>query len=116
MPQIQLPLFPSRATGIHESLGFECREEQVVYINGRLPVFTPVKEDVESGAPAPAGPATNFYERDSGSFLFTGLAPDCPQKNLSRTSANRHLGSCLFHLNLDCHSLRRRADLATRIF
>ena len=55
-----------RSHTINESLGFECREGQVVYINGRLPVFTHAKEDVESGAPAPAGPATNFYERDSG--------------------------------------------------
>ena len=48
MPQTQLPLFPSGATAINESLGFECREGQVVYINGHLPVFTHAKEDLES--------------------------------------------------------------------
>jgi transposase-like protein len=48
MPQIQLPLFPSGTTAINESLGFEYREGQVVYINGHLPVFTHEEEDLES--------------------------------------------------------------------
>jgi transposase-like protein len=48
MPQIQLPMFPSGATAINEALGFECREGQVVYINGHLPVFTHAEGDLES--------------------------------------------------------------------
>ena len=48
MPQIQLPMFPSGATAINESLGCECREGQVVYINGHLPVFTHAQGDLES--------------------------------------------------------------------
>jgi hypothetical protein len=40
MPQIQLPLFPAGARVINEELAVECRDEQVVYYNGHLPVFT----------------------------------------------------------------------------
>ena len=45
---MQLPIFPSGATAINASLGFECREGQVVYINGHLPVFTHAAGDVKS--------------------------------------------------------------------
>ena len=48
MPQVQLPLFPSGATPITEELGFECRDKQVVYFNGHLPVFTHDIEDLGS--------------------------------------------------------------------
>jgi len=40
MPQVQLPLFPAGATQINDQLACECREGQVVYLNGHLPVFT----------------------------------------------------------------------------
>jgi transposase-like protein len=48
MPQIQLPLFPVGTTAINEELAFEQRDEQVVYSNGHLLVFTHRTEDVGS--------------------------------------------------------------------
>ncbi len=40
MPQVQLPLFPQGTTHINAELAFMRKEEQVVYFNGHLPVFT----------------------------------------------------------------------------
>lgn len=40
MPQVQLPLFPAGVTRINDELACTCREGQVVYLNGHLPVFT----------------------------------------------------------------------------
>jgi len=48
MPQVQLPLFPSGAVRINEELAFERREDQVVYFNGHLPVFTHRTDDLAS--------------------------------------------------------------------
>ena len=48
MPQVQLPLFPSGTTAINEVVAFERREDQVVYFNGHLPVFTHRTDDVAS--------------------------------------------------------------------
>jgi len=48
MPQVQLPLFPSGTTVINGELAFERREEQVVYFNGHLPVFTHGADDLAS--------------------------------------------------------------------
>lgn len=48
MPQVQLPLFPIGTTAITPELGFERRENQVVYLNGHLPVFTHGTEDLGS--------------------------------------------------------------------
>lgn len=48
MPQVQLPLFPSGTTAINDELAFERREEQVVYFNGHLPVFTHRTDDLAS--------------------------------------------------------------------
>lgn len=48
MPQVQLPLFPAGTTTITEALAFERRDEQVVYFNGHLPVFTHPVEDLAS--------------------------------------------------------------------
>jgi len=48
MPQVQLPLFPSGTTVINEALAHERREDQVVYFNGHLPVFTHRTEDLAS--------------------------------------------------------------------
>lgn len=48
MPQVQLPLFPSGTTLINEELAFERRQDQVVYFNGHLPVFTHRTDDLAS--------------------------------------------------------------------
>jgi transposase-like protein len=48
MPQVQLPLFPVGTTAINPELAFERREEQVVYFNGHLPVFTHPTDDLAS--------------------------------------------------------------------
>ena len=48
MPQVQLPLFPSGTTVINEALAYERREDQVVYFNGHLPVFTHRTDDLAS--------------------------------------------------------------------
>lgn len=48
MPQAQLPIFPAGATLINERLGIERRGEQIVYINGHLPVFTHEVKDTAS--------------------------------------------------------------------
>ena len=48
MPQVQLPLFPIGTTTITPELGFERRDDQVVYLNGHLPVFTHQTEDLAS--------------------------------------------------------------------
>jgi transposase-like protein len=46
MPQVQLPLFPAGTTHLNDSLAVECREGQVTYFNGHLPVFTHAQEDL----------------------------------------------------------------------
>ena len=46
MPQAQLPLFPVGCTPINEHLACECREGQVTYFNGHLPVFTHAQDDL----------------------------------------------------------------------
>lgn len=48
MPQIQLPIFPVGTTTITAELAFERRDDQVVYLNGHLPVFTHGVTDVGS--------------------------------------------------------------------
>jgi len=48
MPQVQLPIFPHGTTLITSELAFERREEQVVYLNGHLPVFTHRTDDLAS--------------------------------------------------------------------
>lgn len=48
MPQLQLPIFPAGTTRITAELGFERRDNQVVYFNGHLPVFTHEVSDVAS--------------------------------------------------------------------
>ena len=48
MPQLQLPVFPSGTTAINPELAFERREDQVVYFNGHLPVFTHTTQDLAS--------------------------------------------------------------------
>ena len=48
MPQVQLPIFPAGATPITSELAFECRDGQVVYWNGHLPVFTHEANDLGS--------------------------------------------------------------------
>lgn len=48
MPQVQLPLFPHGTTPITPELAFQRREDQVVYFNGHLPVFTHETKDLAS--------------------------------------------------------------------
>ena len=48
MPQVQLPLFPSGTQAINEVLAYERREDQVVYDNGHLPIFTHRTDDLAS--------------------------------------------------------------------
>lgn len=48
MPQVQLPIFPVGTTAITAELGFERREQQVVYRNGHLQVFTHGVDDLAS--------------------------------------------------------------------
>ena len=46
MPQIQLPVFPAGSKEINSELAFECRDNQVTYFNGHLPVFTHGVDDL----------------------------------------------------------------------
>ena len=46
MPQVQLPLFPAGTTPLNDALAFACREGQVTYFNGHLPVFTHAQDDL----------------------------------------------------------------------
>ncbi len=48
MPQVQLPIFPVGSTEITQELAFERRQQQVVYLNGHLPVFTHEVDDLAS--------------------------------------------------------------------
>lgn len=48
MPQLQLPIFPVGTTQITAELAFERRDNQLVYFNGHLPVFTHEVADVAS--------------------------------------------------------------------
>ena len=48
MPQIQLPIFPAGCTAITSDLAFECRDGQVFYFNGQMPVFSHAADDVAS--------------------------------------------------------------------
>jgi transposase len=45
MPQAQLPLFPAGSTPLNAHLGFACRDGQVTYFNGQLPVFCHAEND-----------------------------------------------------------------------
>ena len=45
---MQLPVFPAGAQNLTPEIGFECRQDQVTYFNGHLPVFTHHKTDVQS--------------------------------------------------------------------
>lgn len=48
MPQVQLPLFPVGTTHINPELAFARKEDQVVYLNGHLPVYTHAVGDLAS--------------------------------------------------------------------
>lgn len=48
MPQLQLPVFPAGSKEINSDLAFECRDHQVTYFNGHLPVFTHAADDLAS--------------------------------------------------------------------
>jgi hypothetical protein len=46
VPQAQRPLFPAGATPINDHLACLCRDGQVTYLNGHLPVFTHAQQDL----------------------------------------------------------------------
>ncbi len=48
MPQLQLPIFPSGSKCIAEGIAAECRDKQVVYFSGLLPVFHHAEDDLQS--------------------------------------------------------------------
>jgi transposase len=48
MPQLQLPIFPVGAKCITDGIAVECKDKQVVYIYGSLPVFQHDQEDLRS--------------------------------------------------------------------
>lgn len=48
MPEIQLPVFPVGSVEITRELACRAEDEDVVYYNGHLPVFTHAKKDLAS--------------------------------------------------------------------
>lgn len=48
MPQLQLPIFPPGAKHITNEIAAVCRDKQVVYIYGSLPVFQHAEGDLQS--------------------------------------------------------------------
>jgi hypothetical protein len=48
MPQVQLPIFPAGSVEINRELACRVEGEQVVYLNGHLPVFAHAKSDLAS--------------------------------------------------------------------
>ena len=48
MPQLQLPIFPSESKCIATGYSVECRDKQVVYFSGLLPVFQHAEDDLRS--------------------------------------------------------------------
>jgi transposase-like protein len=48
MPQLQLPIFPAGSKCITDSIAVECRNQQVVYVYGTLPIFQHAEADVQS--------------------------------------------------------------------
>ena len=48
MPQLQLPIFPAGSKAIAEGIAVECRDKQVVYFSGLLPVFQHAEGDLQS--------------------------------------------------------------------
>jgi len=48
MPQVQLPVFPHGTGPITTELAVQRKDNQVVYFNGHLPVFTHQAEDLAS--------------------------------------------------------------------
>ncbi len=48
MPQVQLPVFPDGTTLINSDLGCVRKGQQILYVNGHLPVFTHEVDDLAS--------------------------------------------------------------------
>ena len=48
MPQVQLPIFPAGSVEINRELACRVDNEQVIYFNGHLPVFSHAKSDLAS--------------------------------------------------------------------
>src|SRR6266496_1130973 len=48
MPQLRLPMFPAEFTSINHNIGFECKDDKVVYVSGFLPICQHHKEDLKA--------------------------------------------------------------------
>lgn len=48
MPKLQRPIFPSGSKEIAEGYSVECRDKQVVYFCGLMPVFQHAEDDLQS--------------------------------------------------------------------
>lgn len=48
MPQVQLPMFPAGSVEINRDLACRSEDDEIVYYNGHLPVFTHRKDDLAS--------------------------------------------------------------------
>jgi hypothetical protein len=48
MPKLHKPVFPSGSKVIAEGISVECRDKQVVYFNGLLPIFQHPEDDLPS--------------------------------------------------------------------
>jgi len=48
MPQLKRPVFPSGSKNIAERVAVECRDRQVVYFSGLMPMFQHAEDDLKS--------------------------------------------------------------------
>jgi hypothetical protein len=48
MPQLQLPIFHEGVSLITPDLGYERRDDQIVYLHGAMPVFVHKVDDLQS--------------------------------------------------------------------
>ena len=62
MPQLQLPIFPAGSTHITQNVAFECRDGQVTYFHGQLPVFVHAEDD------------TRTFRMITSQFVYNGNA------------------------------------------
>lgn len=92
MPQAQLPIFPVGTSTITPDLGFECRDNQVVYFNGHLPVFTHEVNDLGS------------FRLFSTQLIVTGTA--------SQSQIVKAFGVPLTTVKRCCHLYRERGAAA----
>jgi hypothetical protein len=63
---VQLPIFPQGVTHITSEVAFECKEGQVCYFNGHLPVFVHEENDVAA------------FQQSVSDQRQCDADPDCP--------------------------------------